>query len=111
MSTVSPKTRDEMYLADIAGDSIELDCSSIIPKTRKEIYLAFLDGVSDLSVDELPEPRTREEMYLYDMCVNGGMSGGSGDGHVKISEAKYEALVASGAIKADTIYDVYTEVN
>ena len=59
-------TRDEMYLARLAGEAAD---KLPEPRTRREMYLASLCGCYD---GELPEPRTREEMLMADMCAGGG---------------------------------------
>ena len=63
-----PITRQEQLLSAIAtgGDIIS-------PITREEMYLAYLAG--DTSV-VLPEPITRKEQFLYQACLNGGGGGG-----------------------------------
>lgn len=43
------------------------------PQNNKQAYLAYLCGLDIV----LPEPRTAEETLLYNLCVNGGVSGGS----------------------------------
>lgn len=64
-----PVTRREQLLSAIAtgGDIIS-------PITREEMYLAYLAG--DTSV-VLPEPITRKEQFLYQACLNGGGGGGT----------------------------------
>ena len=64
-----PVTRQEQLLSAIAtgGDIIS-------PITREEMYLAYLAG--DTSV-VLPEPITRKEQFLYQACLNGGGGGGT----------------------------------
>lgn len=59
-----PVTRQEQLLSAIAtgGDIIS-------PITREEMYLAYMAG--DTSV-VLPEPITRKEQFLYQACLNGG---------------------------------------
>lgn len=44
------------------------------PQNNTQAYLAYLNGIGDA----LPEPRTVEETLLYNLCVNGGVSGGGG---------------------------------
>lgn len=63
-----PVTRQEQLLSAIAtgGDILS-------PVTREEMYLAYLAG--DTSV-VLPEPITRKEQFLYQACLNGGGGGG-----------------------------------
>lgn len=63
-----PVTRQEQLLSAIAtgGDIIS-------PITREEMYLAYMAG--DTSV-VLPEPITRKEQFLYQACLNGGGGGG-----------------------------------
>lgn len=63
-----PVTRKEQLLSAIAtgGDVIS-------PVTREEMYLAYMAG--DTSV-VLPEPVTRKEQFLYKACLNGGSGGG-----------------------------------
>ena len=63
-----PVTRREQLLSAIAtgGDILS-------PVTREEMYLAYLAG--DTSV-VLPEPITRKEQFLYQACLNGGGGGG-----------------------------------
>ena len=62
-----PVTRQEQLLSSIAtgGDIIS-------PVTREEIYLAYMAG--DTSV-VLPKPVTRKEQFLYRACLNGGSGG------------------------------------
>ena len=59
-----PVTRQEQLLSAIAtgGDILS-------PVTREEMYLAYMAG--DTSV-VLPEPITRKEQFLYQACLNGG---------------------------------------
>lgn len=61
---LEPITRQEQLLSAIAtgGDILS-------PVTREEMYLAYLAG--DTSV-VLPEPITRKEQFLYQACLNGG---------------------------------------
>lgn len=63
-----PVTRQEQLLSAIAagGDIIS-------PVTREEMYLAYMAG--DTSV-VLPEPVTRKEQFLYQACLNGGGASG-----------------------------------
>ena len=63
-----PVTRREQLLSAIAtgGDILS-------PVTREEMYLAYLAG--DTSI-VLPEPITRKEQFLYQACLNGGGGGG-----------------------------------
>ena len=63
-----PVTRQEQLLSAIAtgGDIIS-------PITREEMYLAYMAG--DTSI-VLPEPVTRKEQFLYQACLNGGSGGG-----------------------------------
>lgn len=62
-----PVTRQEQLLSTIAtgGDIIS-------PVTREEMYLAYMAG--DTSI-VLPEPVTRKEQFLYQACLNGGSGG------------------------------------
>lgn len=62
-----PVTRQEQLLSSIAtgGDIIS-------PVTREEMYLAYMAG--DTSV-VLPEPVTRKEHFLYQACLNEGSGG------------------------------------
>lgn len=64
-----PVTREEQLLSAIAtgGDILS-------PITRQEMYLAYLAGDTSIS---LPEPVTRKEQFLYQACLTGG-SGGEG---------------------------------
>ena len=64
-----PVTREEQLLSAIAtgGDILP-------PITRQEMYLAYLAGDTSIS---LPEPVTRKEQFLYQACLTGG-SGGEG---------------------------------
>lgn len=63
-----PVTRQEQLLSAIAtgGDIIS-------PVTREEMYLAYMAG--DTSI-VLPEPVTRKEQFLYQACMNGGGASG-----------------------------------
>lgn len=63
-----PVTRQEQLLSAIAagGDIIS-------PVTREEMYLAYMAG--DTSI-VLPEPVTRKEQFLYQACLNGGGASG-----------------------------------
>lgn len=54
--------------------------SGIIPEKKKEYYLAYLTGLNDY----LPLPVTKEERYLYELCMNGGLGGGTS---IKIGRA------------------------
>lgn len=65
---IDPVTRREQLLSAIStgGDIIS-------PVTREEMYLAYMAG--DTSV-VLPEPVTRKEQFLYQACLNGGSGGG-----------------------------------
>lgn len=64
-----PVTREEQLLSAIAtGGNI------LSPVTRQEMYLAYLAG--DTSIN-LPEPVTRKEQFFYQACLTGG-SGGEG---------------------------------
>ena len=65
----TPKTRTEIFLADMAGQPQSLPK----PVTRKEQFLAKAAG---MSVDT-PKPITREEMYLDVIAEGGGGGGGS----------------------------------
>lgn len=62
-----PVTRQEQLLSAIAtgGDIIS-------PVTREEMYLAYMAG--DTSI-VLPKPVTRKEQFLYQACLNGGGGG------------------------------------
>lgn len=55
---------------------------SFQPQNNKQAYLAYLCGL-DIA---LPEPRSAEETLLYNLCANGGVSGG---GSLKINDAAY----------------------
>lgn len=63
-----PVTRQEQLLSAIAtgGDIIS-------PITREEMYLAYLAGDTSIA---LLEPITRKEQFLYQACLNGGSGGG-----------------------------------
>ena len=69
-----PLTRLENWLAMIAGDS-DAD-EAMQPRTREEKYLAKIAGV-DITT---PEPRTRKEHYLNEIAEHGGGGGGGGGG-------------------------------
>ena len=77
-----PKSREEQYLAKIAGQNIPLPADG--PRSREEQYLAKIAGQND----ELPSdgPRNRIEMYLNAIVENGG-GGGGGQ-----TESKYGRL-------------------
>ena len=62
-----PVTRKEQLLSAIAkgGDIIS-------PVTREEMYLAYMAG--DTSI-VLPEPVTRKEQFLHQACLSGGSGG------------------------------------
>ena len=62
-----PVTRQEQLLSAIStgGDIIS-------PVTREEMYLAYMAG--DTSI-VLPEPVTRKEQFLHQACLNGGSGG------------------------------------
>ena len=62
-----PVTRQEQLLSAIAtgGDIIS-------PVTREEMYLAYMAG--DTSI-VLPEPVTRKEQFLHQACLSGGSGG------------------------------------
>ena len=55
-----PITREEYYLAKIAGAEVEIPS----PVFNKEFFLAKIAG-ADIA---LPEPITREEIYLASIC-------------------------------------------
>ncbi len=63
-----PVTRQEQLLSAIStgGDTIS-------PVTREEMYLAYMAG--DTSI-VLPEPVTRKEQFLNQACLSGGSGGG-----------------------------------
>lgn len=67
-----PLTRLENWLAMIAGDA-DAD-EAMKPRTREEKYLAKIAGV-DITT---PEPRTRKEHYLNVIAEHGGGGGGGG---------------------------------
>ena len=62
MKKLTPVTREEMYLAKIAGADVQIPA----PVTRKEQYLAAIAGMEI----ETPEPVTREECFLADLLEN-----------------------------------------
>ena len=68
MPDIEPISREEQYLAAVAGESGTTPDS---PVTRREVYLAKAAGVYD---GEIPEPVTREETYLKQIAENGGGS-------------------------------------
>ena len=47
------------------------------PQTREEKYLAYLAGETSIT---LPEPITRKEKYLYAAALSGGGGSGTGGG-------------------------------
>ena len=101
------------------------------PMSRKELYLADIAGQS---VTLPAEPKSREEQYLAYIAEHGGGGGGGGDitditvagtsvkdgtvgkipasstttyGAVKmgtLTQAQYDALVAGGTVDSETYY-------
>ena len=66
-----PKTREEAFLAKIAGEEVPLPK----PETREELYLAKIAGEDVVIPDK---PITRTEQYLSAIVENGGGGGGGG---------------------------------
>ena len=65
-------TTEEMLLTALANGTT---IAEFQPQNNKQAYLAYLCGARNV----LPTPRTVEEALLYNLCVNGGSSGGSAD--------------------------------
>ena len=84
-----PKTREEMFLAGVAGSELSLPA----PVTREELFLAKAAGMDV----ETPEPITRKEKYLA--AIQGG--GGAGDFEQYAASAEY----VSGNKMSDEDYD------
>lgn len=69
------------------------------PQNNKQAYLAYLNGL-DIS---LPEPRTTEEVLLYNLCLNGG---GTGGGSLKIRNAAYFFYQGNRLDQKDELFKV-----
>lgn len=104
---MSEVTREEKLLNAIAtGENADFE-----PITRQEMYLAKMAGQS---VDT-PEPITRVEKLYEQIILNGGASGGgevylgvldSADRWYEITEAEYNEIMAEKEKEAEKGADV-----
>lgn len=78
------------------------------PITRQEKYLAYLNG--DASTP-LPEPITRVDHYLYNLCINGGGSGGGSGEMNKIDSIKVNGKTQDIAFDKSVDIKVPTELS
>lgn len=75
---IIPRTREEHYLAKIAGEETDVP----EPKTRLEYYLAAIAGEE---VD-CPNPKTRLEYFLKGVADNGDSSDGGFSGGLALAQ-------------------------
>lgn len=72
------------------------------PQNNKQAYLAYLCGLNI----PLPEPRTVEETLLYNLCLNGGMGGGTTGVLAQVVDGSIKEITAKDLEGATCIYQM-----